>query len=79
LNPRRIPPHPGQPADRPSPTQATRSAAPTATAPAPAPPAVRYGATITCRDAGTLFLSCYGTTGPGQPHPDPPYRPLSHI
>lgn len=45
----------------------------------PAPPAVRYGATITCRDGWTLFLSCYGTTGPGQPHPGQPYHPSSHI
>jgi hypothetical protein len=45
----------------------------------PAPPAVRYGATIACRDGWKLFLSCYGTTDPGQVYPDPPYRPLSHI
>jgi hypothetical protein len=45
----------------------------------PDPPAVRYGATITFRDGWKLFLSCYGTTRPGQPRPDQPYRPASHI
>ena len=45
----------------------------------PDPPAVRYGATITCRDGWNLFLSCYGTTRSGQPRPDRPYHPASHI
>jgi hypothetical protein len=45
----------------------------------PGPPAVRYGATITCRDGWKLFLSCYGTTRPGQPRPDKPYHPASHV
>jgi hypothetical protein len=45
----------------------------------PDPPAVCYGATIACRDGWKLFLSCYGTTRPGQPHPDQPYRPHNHI
>jgi hypothetical protein len=35
----------------------------------PDPPAVRYGATIAFRDGWKLFLSCYGTTRPGQPLP----------
>jgi len=45
----------------------------------PDPPAVRYGATIAFRDGWKLFLSCYGTTRPGQPRPDQPYHPASHI
>jgi hypothetical protein len=45
----------------------------------PSPPAVRYGATITCRDGWKLFLSCYGTTRPGQARPGQPYQPHSHI
>jgi len=45
----------------------------------PAPPAVHYGATIGFRDGWKLFLSCYGTTRPGQPRPDQPYHPASHI
>jgi hypothetical protein len=45
----------------------------------PHPPAVRYGATIGFRDGWKLFLSCYGTTRPGQPRPDQPYHPGSHI
>ena len=45
----------------------------------PDPPAVRYGATIGFRDGWKLFLSCYGTTRPGQPRPDQPYHPASHI
>jgi hypothetical protein len=45
----------------------------------PDPPAVRYGATIGFRDGRKLFLSCYGTTHPGQPRPDHPYHPASHI
>jgi hypothetical protein len=48
-------------------------------APGASPPAVRYGATITCRDGWKLFLSCYGTTRPGQPRPDQPYHPAAHI
>jgi hypothetical protein len=40
----------------------------------PRPPAVPYGATITCRDSWKLFLSCYGTTRPGQP-----YYPAAHL
>ncbi len=40
----------------------------------PHPPAVRYGATLECRDGWKLFLSCYGTARPEQP-----YQPLSHI
>jgi hypothetical protein len=27
----------------------------------------------------TVTLSCYGTTRPGQPRPDHPYHPASHI
>jgi hypothetical protein len=45
----------------------------------PDPPAVRYGATIAFRDGWKLFLSCYGTTRPGQPRPGQPYHPASHI
>ena len=45
----------------------------------PGPPAVRYGATIAFRDGWKLFLSCYGTTRPGQLRPDQPYRPANHI
>ena len=45
----------------------------------PDPPAVRYGAIIAFRDGWKLFLSCYGTTRPGQPRPDQPYHPASHI
>jgi hypothetical protein len=45
----------------------------------PDPPAVRYGATIGFRDGWKLFLSCYGTTLPGQPRPGQPYHPASHI
>lgn len=45
----------------------------------PNPPAVRYGATIGFRDGWKLFISCYGTTRPGQPRPDQPYHPASHI
>jgi len=45
----------------------------------PDPPVVRYGATIGFRDGWKLFLSCYGTTRPGQPRPDHPYHPASHI
>ena len=45
----------------------------------PDPPAVRYGATIGFRDGWKLFLSCYGTTLPGQPRPGQPYQPGSHI
>jgi hypothetical protein len=45
----------------------------------PDPPAVRYGATIGFRDGWKLFLSCYGTTRPGQPRPDQPYHSASHI
>jgi hypothetical protein len=44
----------------------------------PDPPAVRYGATIGFHDGWKLFLSCYGTTGPGQPRPDHPYHPYHH-
>ncbi|WP_371484238.1 hypothetical protein [Kitasatospora sp. NBC_00315] len=43
------------------------------------PPAVRYGATLECRDGWKLFLSCYGTAGPGHTRPEQPYQPLSHI
>ena len=43
------------------------------------PPAVRYGAAITCRDSWKLFLSCYGTTRSGQPRPDQPYHPAAHL
>jgi len=43
------------------------------------PPAVRYGATIGFRDGWKLYLSCYGTTRSGQPRPDRPYHPASHI
>ena len=35
----------------------------------PDPPAVCYGATIGFRDGWKLFLSCHGTTRPGQPRP----------
>jgi hypothetical protein len=45
----------------------------------PDPPAVRYGATIGFRDGWKLFLSCYGTTLPGQPRPGQPYHPGNHI
>jgi hypothetical protein len=45
----------------------------------PDPPAVRYGATIGFRGGWKFFLSCYGTTRPGQPRPDHPYHPASHI
>jgi len=45
----------------------------------PVPPAVRYGATIGFCDGWKLFLSCYGTTRPGQSRPDQPYRPASHV
>jgi hypothetical protein len=45
----------------------------------PDPPAVRYGATIGCRDGWKLFLSCYGTTRPGQARPEQPYHSHSHI
>jgi hypothetical protein len=45
----------------------------------PDPPAVRYGATIAFPDGWKLFLSCYGTTRPGQPRPDQPYHPAGHI
>ena len=45
----------------------------------PDPPAVRYGATIGFRDGWKIFLSCYGTTRPGQPRPDQPYHPSSHV
>ena len=45
----------------------------------PDPPAVRYGATIGFRDGWKLFLSCYGTTRPGQPRPGQPYQSASHI
>ncbi|WP_327071096.1 hypothetical protein [Kitasatospora sp. NBC_01302] len=45
----------------------------------PDPPAVRYGATLECRDGWKLFLSCYGTVHPGAAHPEQPYQPLSHI
>jgi hypothetical protein len=45
----------------------------------PDPPAVRYGATIGFRDGWKLFLSCYGTTRPGQLRPGQPYHPDSHI
>ncbi|MGA5817740.1 hypothetical protein ACPC54_07770 [Kitasatospora sp. NPDC094028] len=45
----------------------------------PNPPAVRYGATLECRDGWKLFLSCYGTVRPGGTTPDQPYQPLSHI
>ena len=45
----------------------------------PDPPAVRYGATIGFRDGWRLFLSCYGTTLPGQPRPGQPYHPASHV
>jgi hypothetical protein len=45
----------------------------------PDPPAFRYGATIGFRDGWKLFLSCYGTTRPGQPRPDQPYHPASHL
>jgi len=45
----------------------------------PDPPAVRYGATIRFRDGWTLYLSCYGTTRPGQPRPGQPYHPGSHL
>lgn len=38
----------------------------------PDPPAVRYGVTISSRDGWKLYLSCYGTTRHGQPHPDQP-------
>lgn len=40
----------------------------------PDPLAVRYGATIGFRDGWKIFLSCYGTTRPGQP-----YHPASHL
>jgi hypothetical protein len=45
----------------------------------PNPPAVRYGATLECRDGWKLFLSCYGTARPGQARPEQPYQPLSHL
>lgn len=45
----------------------------------PDPPAVRYGATLECRDGWKLFLSCYGTARPGAARPEQPYQPLSHI
>ncbi|SEK43698.1 hypothetical protein [Streptacidiphilus jiangxiensis] len=45
----------------------------------PNPPAVRYGATLECRDGWKLFLSCYGTARPGRTKPDQPYQPLSHV
>jgi hypothetical protein len=45
----------------------------------PDPPAVRYRATIGFRDGWKPFLSCYGTTRPGQPRPDQPYQPGSHV
>ncbi|MFD5432357.1 hypothetical protein ACFWJ4_09300 [Kitasatospora sp. NPDC127067] len=45
----------------------------------PDPPAVRYGATLECRDGWKLFLSCYGTARPGTARPEQPYQPLSHI
>jgi hypothetical protein len=45
----------------------------------PDPPAVRYGATIGFRDGWKLYLSCYGTTRPGQPRPGHPYHPDSHV
>jgi hypothetical protein len=45
----------------------------------PDPPAVRYGAAIGFRDGWKLFLSCYGTTRPGQPRPGQPYHPASHL
>ena len=45
----------------------------------PDPPAVRYGATLECRDGWKLFLSCYGTARPGHTRPEQPYQPLSHI
>ena len=45
----------------------------------PGPPAVGYGATIGFRDGWKPFLSCYGTTRPGQPRPNQPYHPASHI
>ncbi|MEY9849522.1 hypothetical protein [Streptacidiphilus sp. MAP5-3] len=45
----------------------------------PNPPAVRYGATLECRDGWKLFLSCYGTSRPGRTKPEQPYRPLSHV
>ncbi|WP_042365291.1 hypothetical protein [Streptacidiphilus neutrinimicus] len=45
----------------------------------PNPPAVRYGATLECRDGWKLFLSCYGTTPPGRTKPEQPYQPLSHV
>ena len=45
----------------------------------PEPPAVRYGATIWFRDGWRLFLSCYGTTRPGQLRPDQPYQPHTRI
>ncbi|WP_037599697.1 hypothetical protein [Streptacidiphilus rugosus] len=45
----------------------------------PNPPAVRYGATLECRDGWKLFLSCYGTARHGHARPEKPYQPLSHI
>ena len=45
----------------------------------PDPPAVRYGATMGFCDGWKLYLSCYGTTRSGQPRPDRPYHPASHI
>ena len=45
----------------------------------PDPPAVHYGATITCRDGWKMFLSCYGTIRPGQPRPERPYHPAPHL
>ncbi|MEY9874633.1 hypothetical protein ABH931_004133 [Streptacidiphilus sp. MAP12-33] len=45
----------------------------------PNPPAVRYGATLECRDGWKLFLSCYGTARPGHTRPEQPYQPLSHV
>ncbi|WP_042365697.1 hypothetical protein [Streptacidiphilus neutrinimicus] len=45
----------------------------------PNPPAVRYGATLECRDGWKLFLSCYGTARPGQSRPEQPFQPQSHV
>ncbi|MFF2546487.1 hypothetical protein ACFVUY_28535 [Kitasatospora sp. NPDC058063] len=45
----------------------------------PDPPAVRYGATLECRDGWKFFLSCYGTARSGHTRPEQPYQPLSHI
>ncbi|MFI8086189.1 hypothetical protein ACIF6L_36015 [Kitasatospora sp. NPDC086009] len=45
----------------------------------PDPPAVRYGATLECRDGRKPFLSCYGTARPGHTRPEQSYQPLSHI